>query len=130
MNELGAVFTAWPIILIGVAVYLCMYLFLWCGAWLWARDKLWLRKMLKTLNVIAPWLPWLFGGLLGALPFWPRPELVMLLPTQYQGWGMVLLGVFSGALYERIWKGFRQHLDAQGIDLDIDLPPSRQGSRR
>jgi len=124
MDEIGTIFRAWPVLLIGVLVYLIMYAFTKAGELLWKVKKL--RKTLKVLGAVAPWLPWAFGGGLGAIPIWPRPGLVLELPDNLQVWAMVLLGIVAGALYERIWKSVKQVLEAQGIDVDLDMPPKEQ----
>lgn len=124
MSEMEAVFTAWPVILIGILVYLVMFAFMKIGSLLWKVKKL--RKALKVMDAISPWLPWAFGGGIGAIPVWPRPALILEMPEQYHIWAMIFLGILAGALYERIWKSVKQGFEAQGIDISLDMEPKEQ----
>jgi|PlaIllAssembly_1097288.scaffolds.fasta_scaffold01152_6 hypothetical protein len=126
MEETVGVLVSVPFIGIGILVAIIMNALDRIGKALWGLKKVKLRKVMKALHVVAPWLPAVFGGALGAIPWWPRPELLSELQGSQAVWAMTVLGVVAGSAYERIWKGFKQAAELRGINLDHDDKPSKQ----
>jgi len=130
MDQIVALVFSWQILAFGVITALIIALFMKIGAAMWKRKKL--RGVVRFFNALKPWVPWLIGGGLGAIPIWPRPAAVLALPAEEgafwtpQYFSMILLGIVAGALYERIWKGVKQVIEARGIDIDLDLTPKEQ----
>lgn len=129
MDDIVGVLVSWQVLLIGVLVWIWMTLLMKAGEAMWKIKNKRLRQSLLFLETAAPWLPPLFGLLLGALPWWPIPGDLHV--TIVQGRFIMLgLGLGAGYFYERIWKGIRQVIEARGIDLNMDISPKEQKKQR
>lgn len=126
MIEMGAIFFSWQFFAIGLLVAFLVSVLLKVGVLLWKIQWKWLRQCLVFLDGVSPWLPPFFGGAIGAIPQLPRPGILVELPEGLGYAAMILLGVFAGSLYERIWKGVKQIMEAKGLKLDKELPPKAQ----
>jgi hypothetical protein len=126
MEEIGAVLFSWQFLLIGVIVFLLMYVFMFLGTRLWALDRKWLRRVLVWTYAASPYLPGFLGAGLGAIPVWPRPGPLQELPDEQGYFAMILLGLVAGLLYERIWKGVKQYIESRGLDIELSVPPREQ----
>lgn len=124
MEQIAGLVFSWQFLSIGVMTALVIIGALRLGEALWRYRAL--RGVIRFMDAAKPWIPWVVGGLLGAIPWWPPPPQIEGLPQQYVAFSMILLGIIAGALYERIWKGVKQVIEARGIDLDWDLPPRDQ----
>jgi hypothetical protein len=124
MADLVAVVLSWQFLSIGLAVAALVTGCARLGSWLWRFPSL--RRCLRLANAAKPWLPALTGGGLGAIPWLPRPGMLENLHDGPAAVAMVVMGLAAGGLYERCWKGVQQAIEARGIDLDDDRPPSSQ----
>lgn len=124
MEQIAGLVFSWQFLTIGVMTALIIMTALRLGELLWKVRRL--RGMIRFANALKPWVPWAIGGLLGAIPWWPPPPQIEELPQQHGYFSMILIGIMAGALYERIWKGVKQVIEARGIDLEWDLPPRDQ----
>jgi hypothetical protein len=124
MDEILGILLSWQVLAIGLVVAAVMFGSVRLGAWLWRWP--WARRAIVVCTVAKPWLPAVFGGALGFVPL-PPPGGLTQLHDGPRTAAMVALGVVAGLCYERIWKGVRQLIEARGIDLGDDRPPSQQG---
>ncbi len=124
MNEIMDLVFSWQFLSLGVVTAILMVVGLKVGFLLWKVKKM--RGVVRFFDALKPWIPWLIGGGLGAIPIWPRPEQIQEISDKYQYIAMIFLGMVAGALYERIWKGVKQVIEARGIDLDLDITPQEQ----
>ncbi len=126
MDQLLDIVFSVPFVGIAVIVALLMLAFTRIGAYLWGLKKDWIRKFMRGLHPIIPVLPSIWGAALGAIPWWPVPEPFANLPDNQKLWVMIVLGLISGSVWERVWKTFKQSLEARGIKIDVDENPSQQ----
>jgi hypothetical protein len=126
MDQILDIIFSIPFVGIAVIVAILMLGLSRLGEYLWKLKKQWLRKAMKILNRVLPVLPALIGAGLGAIPLWPLPEPITHLNATHQIVAMIVLGLFAGSAWERVWKTFKSQLEARGIDLDSDEHPSKQ----
>jgi len=126
MNEVVSIVFSYQFIMIGLTVAFMIFLFFRIGSMLWSINNTAIRGFLRFTYAISPWVPPMIGAIVGAVPYWPAPEALSFLPEDRQYYAMIILGLFAGIFYERIWKGFRQVIKARGVDLNIDLIPKKQ----
>lgn len=124
MDQIAALIFSWQFLTLGLMTWFIMNMGLKIGKALWKIKRL--RGLIRIFSALVPWIPWLIGGALGAIPVWPRPQMVAEIDPSYQYVTMIILGILSGAMYERIWKGVKQVIEARGIDLDSDMSPHEQ----
>lgn len=126
MNEFASILVSWQFVGIALVVGVIMTTLMKVGAALWRVKWKWLRQCLVFLDGVSPWLAPTFGAAVGAIPQIPRPSIIGDLPEGLGYASMILLGLFAGSVYEKIWKGIKQIMEARGLKLDADLNPKEQ----
>ena len=130
MDQLLDIVFSVPFVGISVIVALLMLFFNKVGTKLWSLKKNWIRQVMRAIHPATPVLPSLWGAALGAVPWWPVPEPFANLPDNQKLWVMIVLGLISGSVWERVWKTFKQSLEARGIKIDLDEEPRQQSTRK
>ena len=128
MNDIYSIFTSWQFLLVGGTVFLIMALFNGLGSWrgvgfyLWKLK--WTRKILKVVEAAKVLFLPLIGFGLGWIPQVPRPE--QLQGEEVTQFTVALLYAVAGLCSMIIVKFVKKTLEAQGIDIDLDLDPKEQ----
>jgi len=128
MEEIWAILTSWPFLMMGGIVFLIVAFFNGLGGWkgigpyLWGTGNKVIRKFLKVMEQIKIPMMFLIGFGLGWIPQIPRPEQ---LAEQSQLSIAMLYGI-AGLFSMVIVKAFKKFAEARGIDIDLDLDPKEQ----
>jgi fructose-specific phosphotransferase system IIC component len=130
MDQLLDIVFSVPFVGIAVIIALLMFLFGKIGAKLWSLKKNWIRQIMRAIYPVVPVLPSIWGAALGAVPWWPVPEPFVNLHDNQKLWVMIILGLIAGSVWERVWKTFKQSLEARGIKIDLDEEPRQQSTRK
>lgn len=136
MDEIISIFLSWQFLLVSGIVFLIFGFFNGINGWKGAGAYLWklggkpnfkcLRKIIKFFEAVKIPMLSVIGFCLGFVPGMPRPEQFEDSSTLPFAFLCAIAGMFSMFTVKSIKKA----LQSKGIDIDLDLTPKDQTTRK